>query len=282
VTSFTVHNDTRHHDDLRERISDILHKVAPDVETATGLPLPTDVCFRLLTPKARRHAQVQNAQHILDRDTADLLLEPAHITAARISIKISRVTAALVDPLVLATSMEVDGGAYETLMAPISLRHAGVLAHEPSLLQVVAHELVHHLQFAAAGGTVWKSLFPEVRGIDPDSVIAFREGHAAWADRHITARLFGAPVDHRRDASKSWRYRLHNRLPGIGRLGPDRETYRPEFRFFADVSAATGTDVINKVWKDTTLQPTARELFDPEAWLGRVTDVELKRRFDDA
>lgn len=194
----------------------------------------------------------------------------------------ARVTGALTWPLKLATSMEADGGAYETLMAPKALRHAGVLAHEPSLLQVVAHELVHHLQFAAADGTLWTTLFPHLRGIDPRSVTTFREGHAAWTDRHITGRLFGAPVDHRRDGSKSWRYRLHNGLPGIRRLGPSLEAYDRGARFFADVTAATGTDVVNRVWKDATLQPAAGEFADADAWIGRVADVERKRGLDHA
>ncbi|WP_405547666.1 zinc-dependent metalloprotease [Streptomyces phaeochromogenes] len=283
MTSFTVHDDTRRHDELRERISEILHKVAPDVDATTSLPLPAHVCFRLLTPKAWRHAQVQHAQRILARDIADLDLGPGPIGVVRIAMReTARVTSALTWPLKLATSMEADGGAYETLMAPKALRHAGVLAHEPSLLQVVAHELVHHLQFAAADGTLWTTLFPHLRGIDPRSVTTFREGHAAWTDRHITGRLFGAPVDHRRDGSKSWRYRLHNGLPGIRRLGPSLEAYDRGARFFADVTAATGTDVVNRVWKDATLHPAAGEFADAHAWIGRVADVERKRGLDHA
>lgn len=164
MTSFTVHDDTRRHDEIRERISEILHKVAPDVEATTGLPLPAHVCFRLLPPKAWRQAQVQHAQRILARDIAELDLGAGLIGVVRIAMReTARVTGALTWPLKLATSMEVGGGAYETLMAPKALRHAGVLVHEPSLLQVVAHELVHHLQFAAAGGAVDNPLPPPPR-----------------------------------------------------------------------------------------------------------------------
>ncbi|MFF5010778.1 zinc-dependent metalloprotease [Streptomyces phaeochromogenes] len=63
---------------------------------------------------------------------------------------------------------------------------------------------------------------------------------------------------------------------------PEPRSLRPGARFFADVTAATGTDVVNRVWKDATLQPAAGEFTDANAWIGRVADVERKRGLDHA
>ncbi|MGW0827114.1 zinc-dependent metalloprotease [Streptomyces sp. NPDC002845] len=270
---FTILDDTRRHPELAARLFDILHAAAPMAEEITGLSLPPRVRFRLLAPKKWRRAQMRARQRILTRDIADLELTPDQFDPVRVALKATGVSDRLILPLMLATSMEADDGQYETIMNLLALRHAGILTHEPSLHQVSAHELIHHAQFAATGGTVWRTLFPQLRGIDSGSVTTWREGHADWADRQITTRLFGAPVQHRTDAPKSWRYLLHNRLPGIRRLGPSPETYEQGSRFFSHVIAESGIDLTNRAWKDTELLPTTDEFANPDAWICRVTGV---------
>ncbi|MGW0822531.1 zinc-dependent metalloprotease [Streptomyces sp. NPDC002845] len=266
---FTVLDDTRGHPDLAEQISGILHRVAPMVKELTDLPLPSEVRFRLLTPKAWRDEFRMNQERILARDIADLELTSQEIDAARGGLKIMGFVPVLVWPLMLANTLAAADGRRETILAPRALRHGGLLADEPALHQVVAHELVHQVQADARSGTVWKTFFPQKRGITPRGVSAVLEGHADWADRQVTTRLFGTPADHRQ-SPKTLRYRLHNRLPGIRRLGPSRAAYEQGSRLIAHAVEAHGTGLVNQVWKDVTLLPTDEEIADPDTWIRRI------------
>ncbi|WP_019061528.1 zinc-dependent metalloprotease [Streptomyces prunicolor] len=269
-TSFTVLDDTQRHPDLAERIDQILRRVAPTVSEITGLPLPAKVRFRLLTPKAWREETRQHRMRILARDIADLDLLPAEISAMRLALKLGSFVPVLLWPLVPATTQEAADSQWETTTIPQTLRHCGVLTEEPFLVQVVAHELVHHMQEEAAGGTVWTSFFLPKRGVlaSPKSVSAIVEGHATWAERQTLKRLFGTAADFR-EGPKSWRYRLHNR--GIvRRFGPSREAYEQGSRLIAQAVAALGTGLVNQVWKDATHLPTESEIADPPSWIRRI------------
>lgn len=268
-TRFTVLDTTQGHDDLAVQISTILHEVAPTVNEITGLPLPAEVRYRLLTPRDWRNEFRQNQHRILVRDIADLELEQKEIDAARRVVKAMGFIPVLTWPLMPATTHAGADGKRETIIAPKTLHHSGVLADEPALYQVIAHELVHHLQAAARNGAVWKTFFPRKREMPPRSAAPFLEGHADWADRQVTTRLFGTPADHRQ-ARKSWRYRLHNALPGIRRLGPSRAAYEQGSHLIAHAVDAHGTDLVNQVWKDVTFLPTEEEIADPGAWIRRL------------
>jgi hypothetical protein len=269
VTLFTVLDGTGRHSDLSERILGILHTVAPIVQSITSIPLPGEVRFRLLTAKAWRDAFRQNTHRILARDIADLPdLTPEELQQARAKVSASGVAAVLLWPLMLANTMEAADGHSETVIAPRALRHGGVLADEPCLHQVVAHELVHHLQAEARSGAVWRTLFPERRQIRPRGMVTVVEGHAAWVDGQVTTRLFGEPADHRQ-ARKSWRYRIHDR-PFLRRGGPSREDYEGGSALIARAVEAHGVDLVNRVWKDGTLLPTTEEMAEPAAWIRRL------------
>jgi hypothetical protein len=244
--------------------------VAPTVNEITGLPLPAAVRFRLLTPRAWRQVLRQNHHRIFARDIADLDLLPAEMGGARLGLKIASFKPVLLWPLVPAATQEAADAQWETVIAPKALRHCGVLADEPSLHQVVAHELVHQMQAEAQSGTVWDSLFPRKRGIlaPPRSMSTLLEGHATWADQQVTTQLLGTPADHHQ-APKSWRYRLHNR-DIIRRLGPGREAYEQGSRFIAQAVAEHGTGLVNQVWKDPTFLPNEEEITDPSAWIHRI------------
>ena len=269
-TRFTVLDDTQRHPDLAERIDQILRQVAPTVNEITGLPLPAKVRFRLLTPKAWREETRQHRMRILARDIADLELLPAEISAMRLALKLGSFVPVLLWPLVPATTQEAADARWETTTAPRALRHCGVLTDEHFLVQVVAHELVHHMQEEAAGGTVWASLFLPNRGVlaSPKSVSTIVEGHATWAEQQTLTRLFGTAADFR-EGPKSWRYRLHNRNI-IRRLGPSREAYVQGSRLIAQAVAELGTGLVNQIWKDLSLLPTAKEITDPAAWIYRI------------
>jgi len=266
-----VLDDTRRHPELAEEISHILGKVAPIVQEVTGLPLPATVCYRLLSPKGWRQAFWRSGDHTLTQDMADLELTPKEIDAARMGVKVGRSLPFLIWPLVLANTQRAADGQRQTIIAPRAWRHAGLLANEPAIHQVVAHELVHHMQDEARSGAVWKTYFPGKRGMGPISRISIMtvvEGHADWVDRQVTTRLFGTPADHRQ-ARKSWRYRLHDR-PIIRRLGPSREAYEHGGVLLERAVEAHGSHTINRIWKDLSLLPTEEEIRDGDAWIDRI------------
>ncbi|WP_328937438.1 zinc-dependent metalloprotease [Streptomyces tauricus] len=272
MTVFEVVDETRRHAELRDRIREILHTVAPHAADTTGLPLPAQVRYRLLTPKAWREETRLNTQHILARDIADLDLTPPEIKATRAVIKVAGVGPTLVWPLVLGSTQRAADGQRETIITPKALRHAGLLADDPALHQMVAHELVHHLQAEARSGAVWKTFFPGKRdlgNIPRESFTLVLEGHATWADRQVTRHLFGTPADHRL-ARKSWRYQLHRSIPGIHHLGPDPEAYERGAALIERLMESHGTHGINRIWKDASLLPTTKEIADPDAWGHRL------------
>ena len=271
--TFIVLDETRRNADLRDRILGILDTVAPHVAETTGLPLPAEVRYRLLTPKAWREEHRKNYDRVLARDITDLELTPAEIDGTRAELKVAGIFPILVWPLMLANTHRAADGQRETIIAPKTWRHAGLLANEPALYQVVAHELVHHLQAEARRGVIWKTFFPDKRGMGdiPRSSFTFvLEGHADWTDRQVTTRLFGTPADHRQ-APKSWRYRLHNGLPGIRHLGPSREAYEQGAVLIAHAVDAHGTHGVNRIWKDVSLLPTTEEIADPGVWARRLS-----------
>jgi hypothetical protein len=268
-TRFTVLDETQRHPELAEQINQILHRVAPAVKEITDLPLPEEVLFRLLTPKAWRDETRKSHHRTLARDIADLELTSQEVDGVRIALKIMGFVPVLVWPLVLGSTLAAADGRRETIIAPRALHHGGLLVDEPALHQLVTHELVHQVQANGRSGAVWTTLFPQKRGITGRGASAVLEGHADWADRQVTTRQFGAPADHRQ-SPKSWRYRLHNALPGIRRLGPSRAAYEQGARLIEQAVAASGTELVNQVWKDAAFLPTEEEIADPDAWVRRI------------
>ncbi|MGW0491133.1 zinc-dependent metalloprotease [Streptomyces olivaceus] len=273
MTRFTVLDDTRRHPDLAERITEILRKVAPLVEETTSLSLPPEVRFRLLTPKAWRQAEGEYRQRILARDIADpdLLLPSEQIAPVRLILKATKFMPALVWPLILGSTVVAFDGRSETLVVPKALRHCGLLAHEPSLYQVITHELTHHAQDAACDDNpAWKTFFPHLRKIEPRSISPFVEGHAHWTDQQVTTLLYGEPVNHAQQAKRSLRARFHKRIPGIRDLGPSAAAYEQGARLVGHTVTTHGTELVNRVWKDTSLLPTPSEIAEPGDWSTRI------------
>ncbi|MEV7393963.1 zinc-dependent metalloprotease [Streptomyces sp. NPDC091215] len=272
-TRFAVLDDTRRHPELSERLSEILDTVAPLVTETTGLPLPAEVRYRLLTPREWRNSTRHNRQRILARDLADLELKPEEVKVVPLALKIGSVVPVLVWPLVFASTVEAADGQFETFLAPRSLHHSGFLTNEKCLTTMAAHELVHHAQFLARQGQAWETFFPDRRGIPLrcHSASTLIEGHATWAEQRIMARLFGAPVNHRQLAKRSVRYRIHAGFPGVRRLGPSLALYEQGTRLITHAVEACGIGVVNQVWQDTSLLPTAEDIAAPDTWAQRLT-----------
>ncbi|WP_416969372.1 zinc-dependent metalloprotease [Streptomyces sp. 4F14] len=270
---FTVLDETRRHPDLAEQISAVLHTAAPVVTQTTGLAVPPDVRFRLITPKEWRTAFRHNVERIMTRDIADADLEltPKEITQIRRALKIGGIVPVLLWPLMAGVTREAADGQAETVIAPRTLQHAGMDTSPQCLTQIVAHELVHHAQLAARAGVWAETLFAERRGRAPHAGPAVVEGHAYWADREITTRLYGAPVDAAEHARPSRRFRLHKAITDITGLSRAGTHCVQGLRLITQAVEATGTDVVNQVWTDASLPPTAEEITAPDTWAARLT-----------
>jgi uncharacterized protein (DUF2342 family) len=66
------------------------------------------------------------------------------------------------------------------------------------------------------------------------------------------------------------RYRFHNNIPLIRLLGASRDTYQRGARLIGCAVDAQGTDLVNRIWKDTSLLPTPKEIAAPETWVDRI------------
>ena len=272
MTVFLVRDETSR-PQLAEQITDILQQLAPIMVETTGLSLAPRVTYRLVTPKEWRAVQVRGLQRALACDMADLDLPPERLAQAHASIKKARVMMLKAWPLVMGSTGRTAGEQPETVIAPKALHHTGLLANDDVLAQMVVHELVHHAQQTAWDhhAARWSTLFPDLRGRPHWAFSSLLEGHARWADQQVTRLAFGAPVDaDRTRKSQSLRYRLHARLPGIRNAGPSRAAYDAGAQFIEHIVAAGGTDLINRIWKDSDLVPTHSEITDAEAWLLRV------------
>ncbi|WP_416975812.1 zinc-dependent metalloprotease [Streptomyces sp. 4F14] len=270
VTRFAVLDETRRHPDLAEQISAILHTVAPIVTETTGLTVPPDVRFRLITPKQWRTAFRYNAGRILTRDIADLEMTPKEITQMRRVLKIGGIVPVVIWPLIAGVTMEATDGQTETVIAPRTLQHSGYDTSPQCLAQIVAHELVHHAQLAARTDAWEETLFPDRRGRDRLAGPTVLEGHATWADHKITAHLYGTPVNAAQHAKRSRRFRLHAAIARLTRLSLPLSHYEQGFRLIARAVDANGTDMVNQVWTDASLLPTTEEITDPDTWARRL------------
>ncbi|MFJ3673419.1 zinc-dependent metalloprotease [Streptomyces sp. NPDC090106] len=268
-TRFTVLDDTRRHPDLAEQINQILRRVAPMVAQTVDLALPLEVRFRLVTPRTWRQATRANGHRILARDIAELELTEAEIKGIQNALTITSFFPVLVWPLVMGSTMTAADGRQETIIAPRALHHCGLLVDKPALHKLIAHELVHQIQAEAHSGTTWTTFFPHKRGMSERGALTVEEGHATWADRQVTTRLFGTPAD-ARQAPKSRRYRAHHAFPGARHFGPGEAAYEQGARLIARAVAAGGTDLVNQIWKDPIFLPTAEETADPDTWVGRI------------
>ncbi|MBB5940251.1 hypothetical protein, partial [Streptomyces zagrosensis] len=202
---------THQQENLAARLHDLIETAGPLVEKITGLTLPAEPVFRILIPKVWRAEAVASVARVCAHDLAEC--PPAEVSRLRAAPKVTRVM--MRAAWVMSMGLTVTGatGRSETLVSAEALRHTGLLADPQVMGQTVAHELVHHAQNLATGGDRrWVTLLPHLHGIGELARDHVVEGHARWADRLVTAALFGVPVDDEQ-APRSRRYRRRAKMP---------------------------------------------------------------------
>ncbi|MFJ2509843.1 hypothetical protein ACIQJX_26400 [Streptomyces griseoviridis] len=159
-------------------------------------------------------------------------------------------------PAMLGQAVELEPGTAELFILPEALQQASRLKDDPALCKTLAHEMTHLAQHCASGGAVWAaqdSLYPSLRGTEERDYSFLLEGHAYWADRQVTANLFGKPVSiDEPSADASALYLKISRSPLRSKA---IEKNRRALASVTSIIDATGLEAFNRVW--TASRPRA-------------------------
>ncbi|WP_416976960.1 hypothetical protein [Streptomyces sp. T028] len=287
MTITDVLNETRGHAGLAEEIEQILRDTASLIQEVTDLSCPSLV-FRLLTPRAWRAEIRAWAERSLEADLAQARLNGPEADHVRGRFGAWATTALRLGwPMNPGLTITDRYGEPRTLITPQALHHTGLRYDRTALIRFVVHAGVHHAQIeASAGALPPPPIRAGARVHDDSATRVLMEGHATWAEQKVAGAFFGFCREHRsREMPRSWRYRQHARL--LSRLqhpadltslmcarsaDPSTPACGDGVSFIQAAIEVTGSVVpFNRIWTDTSLAPTRREITNPEAWFSRVS-----------
>ncbi|MEU1296071.1 hypothetical protein ABZ439_26980 [Streptomyces sp. NPDC005840] len=258
------------YDSLGERLDRIAAETAPLVRNVTQLDLPEPVVIRTMKVPHWKKAHRRASKDQLKRESREI---GASSQSEAKRIRRQRLfSMRILWPTMLGQAVELEPGKPELLILPEALQLAGRLGDDPVLYKILAHEMTHLAQYCASGGAVWAAqdtLYPSLRGTEERDYSFLLEGHAYWADRQVTAKLFGKPVstdEPSPDASslylKMFKSPLRSEAVERDRRSLDSVT---------SILEATGAATFNRVWTDPDLTPLKSETSKPELWEQRMT-----------
>ncbi|MFJ6809094.1 hypothetical protein ACIQRK_24210 [Streptomyces anulatus] len=257
MTKFDVLDETDGHDDIRERVVDILARVAPLAKTTTGLDLPDRVTFRIVSVKTARSTMTAHMAHLFRtyRELVPRWRRP-FITLCSIPLLglVHWRAAVRCEFLVMGTTYtvpETEGS--ETLFVPEALKHTGVLSDDKNLTSVVIHELVHQLQNAKSRNRANWTENKAMTLLHGGGINILEEGHAYWADQIITQALYGTAVDVRSAPTSEEYKKRAGRRRGI-------DVHRVGLLLVDSAFETVGKQEINEVWNDHRLLPSRSEV----------------------
>ncbi|MEU9167707.1 hypothetical protein AB0D34_07920 [Streptomyces sp. NPDC048420] len=242
----------------------------------TGLPLPDPVVIRTMTVDNWLKEHEKSAQRRLTVETEELDPSQRERLAAQAKCRAMHTFLSTFWPTMAAESVLFEAGQPEVVLLPEALQDAGRLHDIPRLYKALGHEMTHQAQYMASGGAVWvaqETFFPARRGTAGRDYKFLLEGHAYWADRQITAKVFGKPVSIDEPSPlASDRYRrlftMPHRLVAV-------EGHRRAAACVAETVDAYGLDVFNQVWTDPDRVPLREETKgDLAAWTARAGSPE--------
>ncbi|MFF8917826.1 hypothetical protein ACF08M_32105 [Streptomyces sp. NPDC015032] len=270
MTDIEVLDETGTNATLQHRVDRILTEVVPLVHPTTELELPHLVIFRIVSPQTWQSEQVSQMNQAFTalRARQPWWKMPAVVRREAAARSAFRRTAPLLRDLVMGATLSGPDLLSETILTPEGLLHSGVSTDETYLTQVVAHELVHHAQNRASKhGTRWA----DSRSAPPRLAISIvEEGHARWADRQMTRKLFGTPVD-ADTAPRSDHYLRVAGDPRVADMYAARQIpYTVGCKLVEAAVQSVGIQRLNQVWRDGLLLPSQREMSAPELWATRL------------
>ncbi|WP_030593340.1 hypothetical protein [Streptomyces globisporus] len=266
MTTIHVFDETGSQDELRERVDRILGRVAPLVETTTGLSLPATVTVRIVPVETWQTEQTADMQCRLRTYGGAMPLWKRPLiraVGAAMLRRFRKLAPRLGGVMVMGATQPGTGDESQTLLVPRALEHTGALAN-PYLTQLLVHELIHHAQNAASGHRAHWSAHAPAAGLRSLGVDVLEEGHAHWADQTITQQEFGAAVDVH-SAPKSPRYEEVAKDPAIARRKQRDAPYKVGRVLVASAIDTVGTYGVNRVWSDALLLPTQEEIAEAVA-----------------
>ncbi|MCW8101700.1 zinc-dependent metalloprotease [Streptomyces tauricus] len=259
-------------DELGSRLSAIAEVTGPLTETVTRLRLPEPAVIRLMTFGDWKSAHERRSLQRLRDEAAQLGIGVGGRLKARSQRSLVLAMRFRFWPMMAGEAVDLVPGRPELVIVPEALRHAGRLDDSPVLHKLLAHEMTHLAQYAANGGSLWddqESFSPHQRGVADRNYGFLLEGHAYWADREITTKLFGTPVttdEPSPDASELWRKIASRPVPKEIEAGLRQSTDA-----VTDLIDTVGLDVFNQVWTQPDLMPTKAESTQPQTWQQRFT-----------
>lgn len=279
MTKFDVLDETGGHDELRERIVDILARVAPRAKTTTALDLPNRVVFRIVSVETARSAMTAHMAHLF-RTYRELVPGWKRPFITLLSIPLlglfHRRSAVRSEFLVMGATYTVpETEESETLFVPDALEHTGILTDDKNLTSLVIHELVHQIQNAKSRNRANWTENKAMTLLHGGGINYLEEGHAYWADQAITQALYGNAVDIR-SAPKSEEYKKHaGRVRGI-------DVHGVGLLLVKSALEAVNKQQLNEVWNDHRLLPRRDEVAEavtglkadepaqPKLWAARL------------
>ncbi|MFI1408926.1 hypothetical protein ACH4Y0_03165 [Streptomyces sp. NPDC020707] len=273
---YVMHQDAGgEFNELGKRLWDIAEETAPLVEAVTQLRLPEPAVIHLMTLDTWKKAHEESSLRRLHAEAAELDVT----TTAKLKAKLKRSahlgTRFAFWPMMLGEAVELTPGKPELVIVPDALRHAGVVHDDRVLHKILAHEMTHLAQYAADSGAIWadeETYFPEQRGVADRAHMFLIEGHAYWADREITTKIFGEPVTTEEispDATGQYRKLAERSMPKKAKASQARS-----LEAVTHLITTQGLDAFNRIWRDRTLIPTRAEAAEPALWIERMAAVQ--------
>ncbi|MFC9760116.1 hypothetical protein [Streptomyces sp. NPDC056921] len=270
MTDIEVLDETETNATLQHRIRRILTEVVPLVHPTTELDLPHLVVYRIVSPQTWQSEQLHQMNQAFTalRARQPWWKRPVVVRREAAARAAFRRTAPLLRDLVMGATLPGPDLLSQTILTPEGLLHSGVSSDETYLTQVVAHELVHHAQNRASKhGARWA----DSRSAPPGPAISvLEEGHARWADRQMTRKLFGTPVD-ADTAPRSDHYLRVAEDPRVADMYAARQfPYTVGYKLVEAAVQGVGIQRLNQVWQDSLLLPSQHETSEPELWVTRL------------
>ncbi|MET8948798.1 hypothetical protein ABZX30_36110, partial [Streptomyces sp. NPDC004542] len=226
------------------------------------------IVIHTMTPSDWESAHERSSEQFLAAEAVQLGV--TFKMKAKIKRQVRIASMRMLWPAMLGQAVAFEPGHPELVIVPEALQHAGQLNNDPVLHKLLGHEMTHLAQYAASEGAMWAaqdSYFPDHRGIADREYQWLLEGHAYWADRRITSKIFGEPVstdEPSPDASARYLTLYTSPL-----RAPIVEMQRRATDSVTQIIDTYGLEGFNRVWTTPDLVPLKAETSAPEIWQKR-------------
>ncbi|MFJ4836328.1 hypothetical protein ACIP79_41525 [Streptomyces sp. NPDC088747] len=270
----TVHHEAdRTFQSLVPRLEAIAAATVPLVDAITGLALPDEVVIHTMTVDNWLRAHQRRLMEQLAEEVAQLGVPSEVIPPVRHQVMTALGFLQMNWPLMFGEAIDFTEGRPELVILPEALTHAGVLDDDRLLHKLVAHETTHLAQYATSDGEVWAmqgTFFPKLRGIADRAYGALMEGHAYWADREITTKIFGEPVT--TDEISPLASDEYRELTKLRDHNPKRAEFAQGTAEVTQIIDTLGLHAFNQVWTRPDLVPLTSEIGAPGFWPRRFSN----------